>query len=200
MTATPGRRGRRPGGSQAREAIQDAARRLFAEQGFPGTSLRQVAAAAGVDVRLVSHYFGSKAGLFAAAFEFPFDPAPAFDALLAPGGEGLGTRLAEFVLGVLESPVGRQTMTGLMRAAASEEQAATLVRQRLLDQLLLPLARRIGTDRAELRASLVGAQIGGLVVGRYILGLPALVEADQVTLVRLIGPVLEHYLTAPMPG
>uniref|UniRef100_UPI003567DD8E helix-turn-helix domain-containing protein n=1 Tax=Nocardioides sp. TaxID=35761 RepID=UPI003567DD8E len=56
-----------------REQIRDAARRLFGEHGFPGTSLRQIAAEAGVDVRLVSHYFGSKADLFVAAVDLPFD-------------------------------------------------------------------------------------------------------------------------------
>lgn len=196
----PARRGRRPGGSQAREAILASARRLFAEGGFLGTSLRQVAADAGVDVRLVSHYFGSKADLFVAAVELPFDPEPTFDALLAGGTAGLGHRLAGFVLGVLESPAGRQTMTGMLRAAASEEAAAALVRRRLVDQLLLPISRRIGSDHPELRASLISSQIAGLVLTRHIVELPRLVEADRDDLVALIGPVIDHYLTVELPA
>jgi AcrR family transcriptional regulator len=196
---TTARRGRRPGESQTRDQIQDAARRLFGEHGFAGTSLRQVAAEAGVDVRLVSHYFGSKADLFVAAVELPFDPEPTFDALLSTGVEGLGARLAGFVLGVLDSPHGRQIMTGMLRAAASEEAAAAMVRERLVGQLLLPLARRLGSDHAELRACLVGSQVAGLVMARHIVGLPPLVEADHETLVPLLAPVFQHYLTSGMP-
>ncbi|MEZ5094830.1 MAG: TetR family transcriptional regulator [Nocardioides sp.] len=196
--STPARRGRRPGSSKTRVQIQDAARRLFAEHGFVGTSLRQVAAEAGVDVRLVSHYFGSKADLFVAAVELPFDPEPTFDALLGPGPDGLGERVAAFMLGVLDGPAG-QTMVGLVRAAASEEQAAAMLRDRLVGQLLLPLARRLGSENAELRASLMGSQVAGLVMARHVVGLPPLVAADSATLVPLLAPVLEHYLTAPMP-
>ncbi len=196
----PRLRGRRPGGPQTREQIQDAARRLFGEHGYVGTSLRQVAVEAGVDVRLVSHYFGSKADLFVAAVDLPFDPEPAFDALLDGGAVGLGQRLASFVLGVLDSPRGRLVMTGLMRAAASEEEAATMVRDRLVGQLLLPLARRLGSDHAELRASLMGSQIAGLVMARHIVGLPALVDADREALVLLVAPVFDHYLTSEFPA
>ncbi|MEQ6900002.1 TetR family transcriptional regulator [Nocardioides sp. YIM 152588] len=193
------RRGRRPGGSDTREEILTAARRLFGEDGFAGTSLRQIATAAGVDVRLVSHYFGSKGDLFVAAVELPFDPESTFDMLLAPGPAGLGERLAGFVLDILDSPPGRQVMTGMLRAAASEDQAAAMVRDRLVGQLLLPLASRLGTDHAELRASLMGSQIAGLVLARHIVGLPALVDADRETLAGLLGPVLAHYLTVDLP-
>jgi AcrR family transcriptional regulator len=191
-------RGRRPGESGAREEILEAARRQFAEQGFRATTLRQVAADAGVDVRLVSHYFGSKADLFVAAVEFPFDPEQTFDALLAGGQEGLGARLATFVLGVLDDPAGRETITGLMRAAASEEQAAALMHQRLVEQILVPLARRIGTDHAELRASFMGSQIAGLVLARHVIGLPELVAAERHVLVSMLAPVLDRYLTQPV--
>jgi AcrR family transcriptional regulator len=199
MAKTAPRRGPRADRSQTREDIKAAARKLFGVHGFASTSLRQVAAEADVDVRLISHYFGSKADLFVAAVELPFDPEATFDRLLVPGLEGLGSRIAGFVLGVLETPEGGQTITGLMRAAASEEQAAAMFRQRLLDQLLLPLARRIGTDQAELRASLMGSQIAGLVMARHIVGLPPLVETDRETLAQLVGPALDHYLSDPMP-
>jgi AcrR family transcriptional regulator len=191
-------RGLRPGESHAREAILAAARRQFAEHGFRSTTLRQVAADAGVNVRLVTHYFGSKADLFVAAVELPFDPEPTFDALLAGGRDGLGVRLAEFVLGVMDDPAGRETMTGLLRAAASEEQAAVLVRHRLVEQILLPLARRIGTDHPELRASFLGSQIGGLAFTRHVLELPELVAADHHVLVDMLAPVLDRYLTQPV--
>lgn len=49
--------------------IITAAERLFAHQGYEGTSLRDIAAAAGVNVSMISYYFGSKEKLIEALFE-----------------------------------------------------------------------------------------------------------------------------------
>ena len=46
----------------------------FAATGFAGTSVRAIAAEAGVDPALVHHYFGTKDDLFLAALELPVDP------------------------------------------------------------------------------------------------------------------------------
>ena len=54
-TPAPAARGRRPGGPDTRGEILDAARRSFAQRGFRGTTVRGVAAAAGVDSALVHH-------------------------------------------------------------------------------------------------------------------------------------------------
>jgi AcrR family transcriptional regulator len=58
------------------ERILAAARQIFAELGYDRTTIRAVAAAAGVDVGLVMHYFGSKGLLFAQAAEVPADELP----------------------------------------------------------------------------------------------------------------------------
>ena len=47
----------------ARAALREAALRLFAECGYAGTSVRDVAAAAGVSPALLFHHYGSKEGL-----------------------------------------------------------------------------------------------------------------------------------------
>jgi AcrR family transcriptional regulator len=60
--------GRPEGESNLRENILDAAERTFAELGYAGTTLRVVADAANVTQALISYYFGSKHGLFEAAF------------------------------------------------------------------------------------------------------------------------------------
>lgn len=60
--------GRPEGESNLREKILDAAERTFAELGYAGTTLRLVADAASVTQALISYYFGSKHGLFEAAF------------------------------------------------------------------------------------------------------------------------------------
>ena len=60
----------RPGGatSVVRDEILDAAEALFANLGYAGTTLREVAHEAKVTQALISYYFGSKYGLFEAVF------------------------------------------------------------------------------------------------------------------------------------
>src|ERR1043165_494076 len=47
-----------------------AAERLFAERGFEGTSVRDIAQEAGVNVAMISYYFGSKEKLLHAVFHY----------------------------------------------------------------------------------------------------------------------------------
>jgi AcrR family transcriptional regulator len=51
------------------EKILDVAEALFAERGFDGVTLRQIAMGAGVDVALASYHFGKKLDLFRAVLE-----------------------------------------------------------------------------------------------------------------------------------
>jgi len=63
-----GRRRKAPDAEAPREAILDAAERLFAARGFNGVTVRQVGEAAGVDAALAHYYFGAKRALFDAVF------------------------------------------------------------------------------------------------------------------------------------
>ncbi|MGG5257935.1 TetR family transcriptional regulator [Phycicoccus avicenniae] len=191
-------RGRRPAGSNTREAIAAAAKHQFAELGYPRTTLRAVAREADVDTRLVTHYFGSKQNLFISVVDFPFDPEALADGVLAQGPENAGRRLAELTIRTLEDPAARQPMTGLLRAAASEDEAAMLVQRILTERMLTPLAHLLGGDRPELRAALIGAQLTGYLFARYVVALPGLADADVYELGEVVGPVLQHYLTGPL--
>ena len=50
--------------------IMDAAEELFAENGFDGTSVRDIAEQAGVNLAMISYYFGSKEKLMEALFKY----------------------------------------------------------------------------------------------------------------------------------
>nr|WP_246427807.1 TetR family transcriptional regulator [Paenibacillus phyllosphaerae] len=52
-----------------------AAKRLFARQGYDGTSVRQICEEAGANVALVSYYFGGKENMFQALFDTFFPKA-----------------------------------------------------------------------------------------------------------------------------
>jgi hypothetical protein len=53
---------------------------------------------------------------------------------------------------------------------------------------------------APLRASLAASQMIGLGLARYLLRIEPLASADPETVVALIGPTVQRYLTGPLPG
>src|SRR5438067_12221945 len=111
------RTGRRPGPTTSRDTILEAARRQFAEAGYEPTSVRSIAAEAGVDAALVVHFFGTKEQLFRAAVAWPFDPAELATRLIGPGAEGLGERLARTFLTFWDDPETSPQLLALLRAA-----------------------------------------------------------------------------------
>jgi AcrR family transcriptional regulator len=192
------RSGRRPGTSGTREAILTAARRQFAECGYDRASLRGIAAEAGVDAALVAHFFGSKQQLFVAVVELPFEPAELVTAVLGGDRRTAGERLARFIATMLENPQARRRITGLVRAAASEPEAARMVRELITREVFTPLAEALGAEDAPFRANLVGSQVVGLVMARYVVRVEPLAAASAETVVAAIGPTLQRYLTEPL--
>ena len=61
--------------TDTRERILDTAERLFADQGYSGTSLRTIIAEAGVNLAAVHYYFRSKEALLEAVFLRRAEPA-----------------------------------------------------------------------------------------------------------------------------
>jgi AcrR family transcriptional regulator len=192
------RSGRRPGTSRTREAILRSARRQFAKRGYDRTTIRAVAAAAGVDPALVAHFFGSKQQLFLSVVELPFEPAVVLPGLLAGDRTKVGERLARFIVSVLEDADARSRITGMVRAAATEPDAARLLRELLTRRVFVPLADALGVDDARLRANLVGSQIVGLVMARYVVGVEPLAGLPSEDVARAIAPTLQRYLTEPI--
>ncbi|WP_328475720.1 TetR family transcriptional regulator [Streptomyces sp. NBC_00377] len=194
----PTRLGRRPGETGTRETILEVARRKFAELGYDRTTMRSVAVEAEVDAALVSHFFGSKQQLFAAAAPLPFDPETVLAELLGGPRETIGRRLAAHVLGTVDTTDGRLKITGLIRAAASEEAAARVLRERVTQAMLVPLTEGLNVPQARLRAALAASQAVGLIMARDVIGLEVLAETETEILAGAVGHVLQHYLTGPL--
>jgi AcrR family transcriptional regulator len=192
------RTGRRPGETGTRQAILEAARRLFAERGYEGASLRAIASEAGVDASLAVHFFGSKAGLLEAAIEWPFDPDVEIPRLLADGPEHVGTRLAELLVDTWDREGSRNAIMTLLASATAEPRAAELLRTFLQLRLYGPLTAGLGVDRPELRGELCAAQMLGLGLARYVLRFEPLASASGSQVVAWAGPALQRYLTGPL--
>jgi AcrR family transcriptional regulator len=192
-------RGRRPaGGPDTREAILSAARELFADLGFERTTIRAIAARAAVDPSLVYHYFGDKNGLLTEAIALPVDPVAVFAGLAEE--PDLGRAVALRLMTVYETvPGALERGVGLLRAGLSHELAAQALRDLLGSTVLAQLAAVVAPDHRELRVALVGSQLGGLLLTRYVLRLPALATVPREIVAAEIGPALNHYLTGGVP-
>jgi AcrR family transcriptional regulator len=175
---------------QSEERILTAARRLFAELGYERTTIRAVAAAAGVDGGLVMHYFGSKDLLFARAAEIP-DSEPA---------GGSSDEVAETLLSSLGSRLIDEPTASLAVLRSMLTNAAAADRYRTAaEPQLNQLTESIATPDADLRASLLSAIIHGVIAERYLLRLTHLADASPEQIIDLLRPCFQSLATPPPP-
>ncbi|MBS2939681.1 TetR family transcriptional regulator [Nocardioides sp. J2M5] len=200
MSAAPARsaRGRRPGAPDTRAEVLAAARESFAGKGFRGTTIRAVAAAAGVDPALVHHYFGTKDDLFLAALELPVDPREVLAPVVALGPDGAGERFLRTFLSVWDDPEMQVRLLAVVRSVLSEG-GASLLKEGFIPVVVGPVLAQLVADRPEVRVPLVASQVVGLIVTRYVVALPPMATMPADELVARMGPVLQHYLTGDLP-
>lgn len=194
----PRRRGRRPAGEDRRGDILEAAREEFARRGFDATTLRGIARAAGVDPRLVHHYFDGKDDVFTAAFEIPVRPVDVLEPVLAPGPDGVGERLVRLFLSVWDAQPGRQRIVALLSASLTSEAGARMLREFLTREVFTRVVSHLRADQPELRASLAVSQMMGLAVARYVVTIEPLASLAPEDVVRLLAPTMQAYLTGPL--
>jgi AcrR family transcriptional regulator len=198
--AAPGRTGRRPGESGAREAILAAATVAFADAGFDRATIRGIAAVAAVDPALVLHYFGSKEGLFEAALELPVSPRQIFERGAVAGPDQLGATIVRTFLEAWEPPETRVRLMAMLRSAMTNETAMAMIRDLLVREVFGPITQALGVPDAPLRATLVGSQLLGLAIMRFVARLEPLASASVDDLVAAIGPTVQRYLTGDIGG
>jgi AcrR family transcriptional regulator len=198
-TERSGPRGRRPGGPDTRGEILAAARESFAHKGFAGTTIRAVAASAGVDAALVHHYFGSKDDLFVAALEIKVDPRSVVPAVFEHGLDGAAERLLRLFLSVWDDPEARLPLVAVVRSSLGQEGPVNLLREAMFRIVFGPLREVLPVEEADRRAQLVATQVLGLIVGRYLLRLEPLASMSADELVGWMAPNVQRYLDGPVP-
>jgi AcrR family transcriptional regulator len=188
------RKGRRPGNPDTRGEILDAARQRFATLGYEGASIRAIAAEAGVDPSLVLHYFESKEQLFVATLELPVNPAGMIRQIVdtVPPAE-LGEYLVATLLEIWDGDTDRNALVAALRSAVAGGEVADRVREFISTAMLAAFAERLPGPDPRLRAALIGSQIAGLLVARYILAIEPLASAEPAQLVSVYGPTIQRY-------
>ena len=169
----------------SKEALLQAARALFGQRGFEGTTIREIGERAGVDAALIARYFGSKADLYIAA-------VMAEDAEGHPGQfEGL-----EQMAAVAMTQADRRGPGPILQAIVRSDTSAEIraaARDLLEPRLAAPLAARMtaqGVDRPQLRAEMAVSALFGIILGRSLGWFDEIRSVPRDELVALIVDAL----------
>jgi AcrR family transcriptional regulator len=186
-----GREGVGAQGAATRASIAASARELFTENGYAGTSVRAIAAAAGIDAALVIRYFGSKESLFLETVKFPSFLEQAFDG----PRESLGERIVAAVFsGDFEGRLS--VFNALIRAADSDS-----IREKMNEArdrtFFEPLLRHLEGPQTRLRVRLIGAQLTGLLFVLATADDEELAARDRDQLIRTYGRAVQALLDPP---
>jgi AcrR family transcriptional regulator len=191
-----GRPGRWRSGAESKQRILEAARTLFGAHGYGGTTVRAVAAEAGVDPAMVFYFFGTKQGLFSAAFDMSAQLPRAIESIFTGGLEGFGERVVRALVENLDKS-DRTPLAVLTRSAPGGDQTGALLREFIDREITSRLANLVGTPDAALRAGMVNVQILGLAAARYVVRIEPIASAPVDELVARFGPLVQHCLTGP---
>lgn len=157
-------RGRgRPRSSRAQEAIRAAAARLFAEQGYTGASVRDIAAAAGVDPAVVIRHFGSKEALFLQTMSVD----EGFRGIIDGPLEDLGTRLLQRLTS--GDTAERARVYAALMGALDRTDVRDYLRASAERHIIGPLTTRMTGPDVRERAELVAAQVTGLLTLLWVM-------------------------------
>lgn len=189
---SPGRP--RSSSSDRAQQILLAATNLFADLGYEKTTIRLVAESAGVDPKLVMHYFGNKQRLFISTVKVPKEVGKAIALLKLSPKSTWGKRIAD-VIWMAQKAGSLQTLVGVIRASASEPEAAEMFRQFYLENLLLPIVSTLAIDHKELRAVMMSSLMAGYTFTHQIVGIEDFVTAKEKTRKQLFAAIIQTILT-----
>lgn len=167
----------------SKRAIWDAAQRLFADQGYARTSVRDIAAVAAVDPSLIIRHFGSKEELFMQAMEVEFATA-AWDGPI----DGLGERFIGYLMDADDDVRG--IYLALLRASDAGG-IWTRLRAAHEEGFVRPFRERIPGPDADARARLAAAVVGGLLYSLWIVRDEGLALLGRDALVTRYGALLQ---------
>lgn len=178
-----------------REAILASARQLFSRSGYDGVGVREIAAGAGVTAMMVNRYFGSKEQLFVEAL----CQTMTGESVIAGGimdTPAPGLALARAVIRITRP--GEVPLDGFRMAAhsASSPVATAVGKQMIESHALATVSAALRGDHASERAALILSMISGFQGMRQMIGLSALVDADEDTLVELLASVFDGLISA----
>jgi AcrR family transcriptional regulator len=191
-------RGRRAGSPDTRGRVLEIARRRFLADGYRAVTLRSVATEAGVDVALISYFFGSKRGLFGAALGLAANPADLLRAALPGDRATMPERVLRTLLTTWDDPVHGPRLRVLATTVAQEPEFARMFRELVQREMTEQMAEYVGAADAPARAAVFTTQLAGVIFARYVLALEPIASLPADELVRHLVPGLRAVLYGPV--
>ena len=196
-----------------RESLLAAAMRLFIAQGYDRTTMREIAAAAGVSTGAIYVYFDTKAAMLQAlcAEETALERAELLDAMrsAAPGDDplavGLGAGFRRFVETSPSERSDYERLHLLMQYEATRDPAFAGTMREMIDSwraVVIELAREeqaAGRLREDIDLSALAAILIGLPFGLGNLDLLSGGKTDWPALIHTLSDVLRRGLD-PVPA
>jgi AcrR family transcriptional regulator len=161
--------------------------------------MRRVAESADVDVALVSYYFKNKAGLLDAALALPAEFGARVELASTAPIDQRGQVLVATHLAAWEDETIADILRSIILAASNEPSAMERVRFIYTNRFLDVVASGLPQEERQIRAGLVASQMLGLAMTRYVWRVGALADLSPEAVSTLVSPVIQHYLTGPLP-
>ncbi|CDG83392.1 TetR/AcrR family transcriptional regulator [Janthinobacterium agaricidamnosum] len=190
---------RRRNAAATRAAILASARWAFAQSGYDGAGVRDIAAGAGVTAMLVNRYFGSKEQLFAEAVaETMKNPTILVPDIL--GSPTPGEAVARALVNITRLKDAPLDGFLILLQSASSPRAAEIGRGQVENGHQKLMSSALSGDDASLRAAVLLSMVAGFQFMRQMIGLSALTEADPEALVKILAPLFQQIFDARHPA
>jgi len=177
-------------------AILTIASHLFASIGYEKTTIRLVAQKCGVDPKLVMHYFGNKQQLFIACLKVPVEAEAAIALTKTLPKSKWGLAIAEIVWEIQEQK--DHPLLSLMRAAVSDEVAASMTREFYIKAFIDGFATSLNVDNRELRMMMVSSFVSGYTFSNRVLGVFDAVPVADLKKKTLFASGIQAILTTKL--
>jgi AcrR family transcriptional regulator len=178
--------------------IVAAARASFAEHGWAGTTIRAVARDAGVDPALVHYYFSSKEALLDACTTLPPEWIASVRVAVATPVRRRGEAIVRNVLRVWNDPELSDVWRSLLLTAAHEPRTREKLVALVSNSLVPAVESDLQGEERRLRASLIAAQMMGVIMMRYIWRIDPLASLSDDEVAAIEAPLVQRHLTGKL--
>jgi len=161
-----------------REAILAAATRQFARESYENVGLREIAGEVGVDPALICRYFGSKDGLFREALQGKQGDRLLDGVALADLPAHLASIIMEREDDSEEAAARLDRLLIILRSTSSPK-AGAIISDAISVDFLDPLATRLDSEDARLRASLALSVLIGSIIVRNMMSIGSVCPAGE---------------------
>jgi hypothetical protein len=159
------------------------------------SAIRSITLAAGIAPELAKSLVSNRDQVISALLRAPMNPRGAVPELVSPVLDGLGERMVRMTCAIFGDDLLRAGIHGAVNQLDGMGESLSTIQQLIVE----PVVKTAGGSEVSLRASLIAAQLGGLVAVRYVAKIEPLASADEDVIVAWYGPIIQRLLDPATP-